>query len=146
LQLLSLPFGKLVGGRRGELSKKRTNPVNILIAISLLILSVFVVSWLLRTQELSVPVRILLAVIPAALWIFWLVIQLRVIRQSTDELFQRVLLEALAIAYPSVAVAMLAAEYFRKAGFITSLKPDHVLLVMMLFFGIGYFIAWRRYR
>jgi hypothetical protein len=41
---------------------------------------------------------------------------------------------------------MIACEYLRKAGFISALKPDHVLMMMMILWPLGFVIAWRRYQ
>ncbi len=114
------------------------------LALMILIASIIGVTWLLRTQDFSPPVRIALALTPPVIWAFCLIFLLRSIR-LLDELQQRIHLEALAIAFPSVAVAIFACEYLRKAGFIPYLMPDHVLMIMMGVLLIGYLIAWRRY-
>jgi hypothetical protein len=66
--------------------------------------------------------------------------------QRLDELQRRIHLEALAFAFSGLAVAIIACEYLRKAGFITALKPDYVLMMMMILWPLGFVIAWRRYR
>jgi hypothetical protein len=116
-----------------------------LTAVIALILSVIVVSWLLKTQELAPALRLALALAPVAAWVFALLAYSRLI-QRLDELQRRIHLEALAFAFSGLAVAMIACEYLRKAGFISALKPDYVLMLMMVLWPLGYVIAWRRYQ
>lgn len=126
--------------------KKTFHPLLIFcIAMAILLASVFIITWLLETQQLSAPVRLALALVPVSAWTICLVLELRFLRQL-DELQRRILLETLAIAFPSLAVAIIGCEYLRKAGFISSLKPDHVLIMMVILFLVGYVIARRRYR
>jgi len=116
-----------------------------LAAVIALILSVIVVSWLLKTQELGPALRLALVLAPVAAWVFALISYSRMI-QRLDELQRRIHLEALAFAFTGLAVAMIACEYLRKAGFITALKPDYVLMMMMVLWPLGYVIARRRYQ
>ncbi len=128
------------------MTKQTANPVSRVAAVvALLALSVLFISWLLEKQELSAPVRLALALLPVAAYVFCLVSFLRLIRLA-DELQRRIHLEALAIAFPSTAVAVFACEYLRKAGFIAQFKPDYVLLIMLALWALGFLIAWRRYQ
>lgn len=128
------------------MSQKSDAPVNIMLAaVIALILSVIVVSWLLKTQELGPALRLVLVLAPVAAWIFALISYSRLI-QRLDELQRRIHLEALAFAFTGLAVAMIACEYLRKAGFITALKPDYVLMMMLVLWPLGYIIARRRYQ
>jgi hypothetical protein len=126
-------------------TKNAKTPVGFLVSLTLVILSVIVVSWLLGSYEMSVSLRLALAVIPPTIWVFCLIFLMRLLRQL-DELQRRIHLEALAIAFPSLAVAIMTCEYLRKAGFITALKPDHVLMMMMALLLTSYLITWRRYQ
>jgi hypothetical protein len=110
-----------------------------------MILSVIVVSWLLKSLELGSALRLALVLAPVTAWIFALIAYFRLI-QRLDELQKRIHLEALAFAFSGLAVAIIACEYLRKAGFITALKPDYVLMMMMVLWPIGFVIAWRRYK
>ncbi len=110
-----------------------------------MILSVIVVSWMLKSLELGPGLRLAMALAPVAAWIFALIAYYRLI-QRLDELQKRMRLEALAFAFSGLAVAMVACEYLRKAGFITALKPDYVLMMMMILWPLGFVIAWRRYQ
>jgi hypothetical protein len=128
------------------MSWKSGNPLkNVLAAVITLILSVIVVSWLLERQELSPALRLALAALPVIAWVFTLIGYSRLI-QHLDEMQRRIQLEALAFAFSGLAVAIIACEYLRKAGFITALKPDYVLMMMMILWALGFGIAWRRYR
>ncbi|HVF91262.1 MAG TPA: hypothetical protein VNH22_14440 [Blastocatellia bacterium] len=112
---------------------------------SALIVSIIGITWLLETQELATPARVGLALLPPAIYVISLVFLLRLLR-DVDEFLQRVHLEALAIAFTALAVAVMTCEYLRKAGMISHLKPDHVLMMMMAVLLVGYLIAWRRYQ
>ena len=114
-------------------------------AIAIAAASVVGISWLLATQGLSAPVRLALALVPVAAFTFCMILELRLLRQC-DELQQRILLETLAISFPGLAIAIITCEYLRKAGFISYLKPDHVLMMMIVLFFVGFFVARRRYR
>ncbi len=128
------------------MSQKSGNPVTtVLVAVIALILSLIVVSWLLKTREFGSALRLALVLAPVAAWIFALITYSRLI-QRLDELQRRIHLEALAFAFSGLAVAMIACEYLRKAGFISALKPDYVLMMMMVLWPLGYVIAWRRYQ
>lgn len=128
------------------MTNKNSRPwVGFVIALVTLIAAVIVITWLLKAQELSMPVRILLALVPPIVWVFCMIFILRMVR-GLDEFQQRIHLEALAIAFPSLFVAIIVCEYLRKAGLFAHLKPDHVLVMMMAVLGIGYFVAWRRYQ
>jgi len=121
------------------------SPIGFFATLTLLIISVIVVSWLFSTYDMSISLRLALALVPAVIWTFCLIFMLRLVRQL-DELQRRIHLEALAMPFSSLAVALLSCEYLRKAGFISSLKPDHVLIMMMTLLAGSYLIAWRRYQ
>ena len=117
----------------------------VIVGVAALLASVIGISWMLEVWELGAGTRLALALVPVAAYVYTLVGFLRLLRE-TDEMQQRIHLEALAIAFPSSAVAIFACEYLRKAGFITALKPDWALMIMLLLWGLGLFIAWRRYQ
>lgn len=128
------------------MTQKPGNPATtVLVAVIAMILSVIVVSWLLETQELGPALRLALVLAIVTVWIFTLISYFRLIQQL-DELQKRIHLEALAFAFSGLAVAIIACEYLRKAGFISALKPDYVLMMMMILWLLGFAIAWRRYR
>lgn len=128
------------------MSERNSGPlIGFLASMAALFVSIIGITWLLETQELTPPVRIGLSLVPPIIYVFVLVFLLRLLR-SLDEFLQRIHLEALAIAFTALAVAILTCEYLRKAGVISNLKPDYVLVMMMAVLLIGYLIAWRRYQ
>jgi hypothetical protein len=114
------------------------------VSIVLLLGLIILVSTILERTELSTPIRVGLAILPVVAYVFCLWSYLGLVRQA-DELQRRIHLEALAIAFPSSAVAIFAAEYLRKAGIIAQFKPDYALMIMLALWGIGILVAWRRY-
>ena len=116
-----------------------------LASMAALIASVIGITLILETQELSMSARVGVALVPPVIYVFSLIFLLRLLR-SLDEFLQRIHLEALAIAFTGLAVAIITCEYLRKAGVISNLKPDYVLMMMMGLLLVGYFVAWRRYR
>jgi hypothetical protein len=98
-----------------EKSSARTTTM--LVAVITMILSVIVVSWLLKTQEFGPALRLALALAPVAAWVFALIAYSRLI-QRLDELQRRIHLEALAFAFSGLAVAMIA----RHAGAVHSIR------------------------
>jgi hypothetical protein len=115
------------------------------VSVAALISSVIGITWFLETRELERSSRLALALVPPVIYVFNLIFLLRLLR-SVDEFLQRIHLEALAIAFTALAVAIVTCEYLRKAGVISLLKPDHVLMMMMVGLLVGYLIAWRRYQ
>lgn len=103
------------------------------------------ITWLLEQQALSAPLRLGLIVIPVALFAYAVVSYCRLVRQA-DELQRHIHLEALALAFPASIVAVFLCEYLRKADFIAQFKPDYALMMMLLLWGLGYVLAWRRYQ
>ena len=115
------------------------------ISISLLMVLVIGVSAALERLELATPIRLALAALPVAAYVWCLVSYVGLVRQA-DELQRRIHFEALAVAFPSTAIALFAAEYLRKAGAISQFKPDYILMLMLVFWGIGLLLAVRRYQ
>lgn len=128
------------------MSHQRTNSTwTIVISGLALVGSVITVSILLRWTEIGDLPRLLIALVPVAAYIVFLINFLRLIR-TTDEMQRRIHLEALAIAFPSSAVVIFAFEYLRKAGFVTEFKPDYALVPMIVFWAVGFLIARKRYQ
>jgi ABC-type dipeptide/oligopeptide/nickel transport system permease subunit len=91
--------------------------------------------------------RVALAVLPIPFFVGFLVSALRAIDRG-DELFRRVHLEALAVAFPLTVVLLMVLGLFELA---TGLNPDdfsyrHIWPVVAIFYWIGYMRAWRRYQ
>ncbi len=131
---------------KSQISQKpNKSAIPFAVSVAALLLGVIVVSWLLKTQELSAGLRLALVFWPVTAWVFSLIGYFRLVQQL-DELQKRIHLEALAFSFSGVAVAIIACEYLRKAGFISELKPDYVLMMMMTSLPIGFLIARRRYQ
>ena len=86
----------------------------------------------------------LLPVIPTAIALWAIATGLR----QSDELQRRVHLEALAIAYPLAILLLMTLGLLELA---IGLNPDdwsyrHVWIYLPLFYFIGLFVAWRRYK
>lgn len=126
--------------------KQESRPVaGFAVSVTLLMGLVVVVSAVLERYELGAPARVGLALLPVAAYVWCTTSYIGLVRQA-DELQRRIHLEALAIAFPTTAIAVVAAEYLRKAGVISQFKPDYVLMLMLGLWAIGFFVAWRRYR
>ena len=68
--------------------------------------------------------------------------------RQADELERRVHLEALAIAYPLAILLLMTLGLMQRA---VGLNPDdwsyrHVWIYLPLFYFVGLFVAWRRYK
>lgn len=126
-------------------SRASTSVTSFAVSLAILLGLVVIVSMVLERAELSAPARFGLALLPVAAYALCLASYAGLVRQ-TDELQRRVHFEALAFAFPTTAVAVLASEYFEKAGLITRLEPDYLLLVMLALWATGLVVAWRRYR
>ena len=116
-----------------------------IVAGAVWILSYFVARYLLDNWSQSQQWEFAIVSLPmfAFFWLVWVV--QRALRRI-DELQRRIHLEALAVAFPTTAIAVFASEYMRKAGAIAQVKPDYVLMLMLVLWAIGFLIAWRRYR
>ena len=93
------------------------------------------------------PARVALAVLPIPFFVGFLVSALRAIDRG-DELFRRVHLEALAVAFPLTVVLIMVLGLFELA---TGLNPDdfsyrHIWPMVTIFYWLGYTRAWRRYQ
>ena len=86
----------------------------------------------------------LFPVIPTAVALWAIAVGLR----DADELQRRVHLEALAIAYPLAILLLMTLGLLELA---VGLKPEdwsyrHIWIYLPIFYFLGLFIAWRRYR
>lgn len=126
--------------------KRESRPaVGFAVSVALLMGLVIAVSAMLERLELGAPARFGLAVLPVAAYVWCIASYVGLVRQA-DELQRRIHLEALAVAFPTTAIAVFASEYLRKAGAIAELKPDYVLILMLALWAVGFFVAWRRYQ
>jgi hypothetical protein len=119
----------------------------LLISTVILIIAVFVCSYLLRSPELVVAsgarLAVALAPVPLAVWV--IVEYVRLVR-SSDEFLRRVTLESLAIAYPLALLIGMTVEYLQKGGFIPGANVGRVWPVQALLLLPAYLYAHWRYR
>lgn len=120
---------------------------DVLVAGGVLLGAVVGAYLVLETLTLTVPVRLLVAAGPLAACAYFIVTEVRVIRQS-DELQQRIQLEALALAYPTAILLVYAVGLLERAGVVvpgfSGLRDVWPLTVVPYFVGIA--LAQRRYR
>jgi hypothetical protein len=100
-------------------------------------------------ERMAAPewLRIVLAIVPAVPFAFFLWSVVREIR-ALDELHRRVHLEALAIAFPLTLLLLMTLGLLDEA---TVLSRDdwsyrHIWYFLPLLYSIGLAISWRRYR
>jgi hypothetical protein len=65
---------------------------------------------------------------------------------SLDEFNRQVQYLALTIAFPVSLVAAFAIGYLAGEGVMTRFDPRDLPLVMILAYGLGFAVAWRRYQ
>lgn len=65
---------------------------------------------------------------------------------SLDEYQRQIQLFALAIGFPLSLVLVWAIGYFRAEGLFQGSDPRDLPLVMLISYGIGYALAWMKYR
>jgi NADH:ubiquinone oxidoreductase subunit 6 (subunit J) len=102
---------------------------------------------LLRKFQLEGWVRVAVALLPIPPFVLFLAMVLKEIR-SLDELWRRIHLEALAIAFPLAVLLLMILGLMELA---TGLSPDdwsyrHVWVFMPIFYVIGVLVSIRRYK
>lgn len=102
---------------------------------------------LLRRFEFQGWLRVIVALLPILPFVFFLWMVLAKIR-SLDELWRRIHLEALAIAFPLAVLLLMILGLMEMA---TGLSPDdwsyrHVWVFLPLFYALGVVISIRRYK
>ena len=99
---------------------------------------------LLRLFRLSLPLRIgvvLLAILPGVLYILTMIRDVR----RLDELQQRIYLEAISVAFAGTFLFAILYPTLRKAGFVPSMSPTELSVVMVALATASYLVAKRRY-
>ncbi|MDQ6829678.1 MAG: hypothetical protein M3081_12485 [Gemmatimonadota bacterium] len=100
-------------------------------------------SWLLKYVPMSAAPRLLVSLLPIPLYAMFLVTMWRAIRM-TDELQQRIQLEALSFSFAATALASLTHYYLHKGGFL-ALQEFPVIVVMTFFYIAAIAVGHRRY-
>lgn len=117
-----------------------------LMAAALLAASfLFMVTWLLKSVELASAGRLAVALLPIPAFALFIVAEVAVLLRM-DELQKRIQLEALAIAFPAVAVLGITVEYLQKAGFVSQWTVGDVWPYMILLYLPAYVVSRWRYR
>jgi hypothetical protein len=91
------------------------------------------------------PARMIFALLPIPGNLVLVAMIIRRIRQL-DEFLRHVHLEAVAIGFLLTGVAVFVYGYLQKAQAVPPLNVGIVWVFMVVFYGIGYFIAARHYR
>jgi hypothetical protein len=122
-------------------------PVRVLLVGIVLLLAIAVSTHFLRAPaaELTPASRLALALTPTVL-AAWLIIEYVKVMRRADEFARRVMLEALAIAYPVALLIGMTVEYLQKAGFLLDVNVGRLWPVLGLVWLVTYGYAWRRYR
>ncbi len=68
------------------------------------------------------------------------------VARALDEFQRQVQLVALSIAFPVSLVAAFGVSFLAAEGVLGSLDPRDLPLVMLLAYGLGLVVAWRRFR
>jgi hypothetical protein len=101
-------------------------------------------SWLLRHVALPSAVRLLVAAIPAPVFLWFIVTELHLIR-TFDEFQRRVVLEALAISFPVAILIAVTIDALQKGGFVAGWSVGDVWPFMALLFVPALLYTQRRY-
>jgi len=116
---------------------------------SLIVWGVFYIGALilLRKFQFQGWLRIVVALLPILPFVFFLMMVLAKIR-SLDELWRRIHLEALAIAFPLAVLLLMILGLMETA---VGLSPDdwsyrHVWIFLPIFYALGVVISIRRYK
>jgi Kef-type K+ transport system membrane component KefB len=101
-----------------------------------------VVHWLLKYAELSPPARLFLSFLPALMWIIVVVTFVQTIRKS-DELRQRIHMQAVSIAAVPAAILILVFAGLERSGIYSASWSDVGSSMMLLLMVAYIFSAWR---
>ena len=119
----------------------------VMVAATVLLVSVIAAYAALETLSLARPLRLAVAAVPLAAFGWFIATEVRAIRRS-DELQQRIQLEALAVAYPAAIMLVYALGLLERAGVsvpgFRDLRDVWPLTIVPYFVGIA--LARRRYR
>lgn len=103
--------------------------------------------YVIETHHPTVPLSLVVVLVPIAAFAWFLVAELRALRRL-DELQQRIQLEAFAVAYPCAILLVFAVGFLERAGIsipgFTNLRDVWPLAIIPYWVGVA--IAQRRYR
>jgi hypothetical protein len=101
-------------------------------------------SWVVRHLTLPVPARLAVALLPAPLFVWFILAELAALRRL-DEFHRRVLLDALAIAFPAAILVGVTIDALQKGGFVTDWSVGDVWPFMALLWVPALWLAYRHY-
>lgn len=101
-------------------------------------------SWILRHSILPTEARVLVALVPGPFFVWFIFAELRWIR-TFDEFQRRVVLDSLAIAFPSAITLGVVIDALQKGGFVTTWGVGDVWPFMAILWLPSLWIASRRY-
>ena len=117
-----------------------------LVMVGLLATIIDIAAWyILDRFELPQGARIAIAFLPVPPDIILMAMILRRIRRL-DEFQRRVHLEAVALGFMATGAAVFAYGYLQKAGAVGPLTMPLVWAFMLIFYGVGYLLAMKRYQ
>lgn len=99
----------------------------------------------LKYGALGRPLRIFIALVPAAFYIALFAVLLGAVRQL-DQFQQRIALEATTFAALATGLVALVYGQLEKAGELPSMNVGLMVAVLMVFYAVGHLVALRRYR
>lgn len=112
-------------------------------------LTLVAASVALKYFDLGATLRVVVALLPVPAYVWFLLAQIEAARHL-DELWQRIQLEALVIAFPSTFMGVLVTWLLHRAGPLADLTFSGgvlaFILMMILFYIGGLVLAARRYR
>ncbi len=113
-----------------------------IVAGVLFVFCYWVAGFLLKHYQFGPTPRLLLCLLPAPAFLFFVWVEVRALRRQ-DELRQRIQLEALAIAYPLAIAIVITLSLAQQAGLLGR-EPMWIYLPITYFIGLAF--AQRRYR
>jgi len=102
-------------------------------------------AWIFAHEQLRAPARIVLGFLPVLMWVVFIVSLVQILRH-TDELQQRIYLQAGAIAFLGTVLLALVFEYLEKIGIYRASSNAAVGDGIWLFAIVAAVFLPRRYR
>lgn len=106
--------------------------------------SAWLCGWVVRSFAMPTPLRLLVAFLPAPIFLWFIVTELRILKRL-DEFHRRVVLDAFAIAFPAVILAGVTIDALQKGGFVSDWSVGKAWPFMALLWVPSLWFAYRRY-
>jgi hypothetical protein len=129
-------------------AKRSKGSKNLLFACGLFVVTVFLSMAMEEMPQLSNAVRIPIVLVPVAIFAYFIFQQRRLSIEGSDELEQRIQLEALSIAYPLTFLLIVLLGQIER---VIKLNPEdwdysHIWPFIFMFYLLGLMIARKRYQ